>query len=123
MNPKQRQIVTLIFRMTPNGAEMQHPAIVLSDNELIDYQDGFTAVMLTSDEKWQYDDYTFEITNDMVVKAFSKRSFARLNLVSTFITSDIIPTVYDGNEIHEEHFKRLVMHISKLNFGVSLKQK
>lgn len=122
--PSQREIVELQFRI-PKGDSfelLEHPAIVLSNDEINQEEGGFVAVMMTSEEKYRDDPYSFELSNDMLTKPLIKSfSAVRVHLIGHFLYKDVIPNSHSGNSIKIEPFKRLLTHINRETFGFKIR--
>ncbi len=74
MKVNQRDIVELNFEL-PNGKLKAHPALVISNQNVLDAEDIFYAVMISTKE--YNDEFTFELTNAMLTKPLSKISFVK----------------------------------------------
>src|SRR5437016_730980 len=88
MQVQQRQIIEVPFNLSQGI--MNHPALILSVNDIIQLEEAFTAVMITSEN---YDDeYSFPITNDMLQSGTLSKPYCeiRVHLVSYFKTSEVI---------------------------------
>lgn len=69
MKINQRDIVELHFEL-PNGKFKTHPALVISNQNVLDAEDIFYAVMISS--KNFNDEFSFEVTNAMLSKPLLK---------------------------------------------------
>jgi hypothetical protein len=118
MTIHQRQIVEVEFRLPPDGEYLRHPCIVLSNDTINDEEQGFVAVMLTSQERYKDDLYSFEISDKMLNKPHSKKfCAARLHLVGNFLYDDIISNSHSGVEINIDSFNRLLSQINRITFN------
>lgn len=99
MKVYQRQIVELSFRFPPDGKNLVHPCIVLSNDDINAEEEGFVAVVMTSQEKYRDDLYSFEITDSMLNKPIGKAfSAARIHLIGNFLHKDVITNRHAGTE-------------------------
>ena len=88
MRIHQREIVELPFSL-PNGQILTHMGLVLSREELQDYEDGmFYAVLISS--KNHYPELTLEINPEWLSKPLSKNSYFITHIVSQFNAEDVI---------------------------------
>jgi mRNA-degrading endonuclease toxin of MazEF toxin-antitoxin module len=71
----------------PNHGFKVHPVIILSNDSVNEYGDGFICAMITSIE--QSDDFTFWLDNKMLQKEMKKKSQVRLHLISGLDESSI----------------------------------
>jgi hypothetical protein len=122
MTIRQRQLVEVEFRLPPDGKLLRHPCIVLSNEDINDEEEGFVAVMLTSEPHYRGDEYSFEITNSMLTRPHDLPfCAARMHLIGNFIYSDIIKNSKWGNEIRIQPFKRLVTLINQTAFRMQFR--
>lgn len=121
MSIAQRQIVEVEFRLPPDGKFLRHPCIVLSNAEINDEEEGFVGVMLTSDQRYKSDEYSFEIFNDMLSKAHDLPfCAARIHLIGNFLYKDVIKNSKWGTEMRKDPFRRLVTTINRTTFQMQL---
>ncbi len=117
----QRNVVEVQFRLPSDGRLEEHPVIVLSNDEINEIEDGFVAVMMTSQEKFRDDEYSFELDDSMFTKPLGKKfSAVRLHLVGNFIENDVISNFKTGNQMKLEPFKRLLVHLNRTTFGLQI---
>lgn len=110
----QREIVEVPYKL-PNGEILIHPALVLSPNELQDYEDGmFYAVLISS--KNHFPELTMEIKNEWLNKPLSKHSFFVTHIVSIFTVEEVM-TRYN-NYIKSNYFDAVLRKIIHSMFGV-----
>ena len=109
------------FRLPPDGKVLPHPCIVLSNEEINEYESGFVAVMLTSEIRYKGDEYSFEILDDMLTKPHKKKfCAARMHLIGNFIYRDVIINSQSGAEMRTDAFRRLVTSINKVTFKLNM---
>ncbi len=110
----QREIVELPYTL-PNGQVLIHPALVISANELQDYEDGmFYAVLISS--KNHYSEFTVEIKNEWLNKPLSKRSYFVTHIISMFNVDDVV-TRYN-NYVKSAYFDDIIDKVICNVFGV-----
>ena len=87
MKVNQRDIVLLNFEL-PNGSYKTHPALVISNQNVLEAEDIFYAVMISTKE--YNDEFTFELKNTMLSKPLSKTSFVKCQLIQSYTINEII---------------------------------
>ncbi len=90
MKISQRDIVELNFEL-PNGKLKAHPALVISNDNVLDAEDIFYAVMISS--KDYNDEFTFELTNSMLTKPLSKTSYVKCQLLQSYSVKEVISKI------------------------------
>lgn len=114
MKVYQRSVVELPFNL-PEGVK-NHPAIVISTNDVITYDSLFIAVMITHDKT--EDDYTFHLSQNMFIGNSPPTSYqARVHLVGLFTFKEILPNSHHNIMMKESDFKRLLNRIVQVTFG------
>lgn len=108
---RQRDIVDVRFDI--NGDFLQHPVIVLSNNDAIQLEEYFVGIMLTS--TGADDEFSFLLGDYMLNTPMSKSTQARLHLLGWFRLEDVIPTPHN-NFIKITYFNQLINQISKTTF-------
>lgn len=108
----QRDIVEVVFDEDLGG---NHPAIVISNKLVQEVEGYFVCVMMTSQD---YDDeFSFLITDDMVMKPLNKpHSEARCHLIN-FVPIDAILKNSHSNQLKVEAFKDLIKKINRSTFS------
>ena len=87
MKVNQRDIVLLNFEL-PNGSYKTHPALVISNQNVLEAEDIFYAVMISTKE--YHDEFTFELKNTMLTKPLSKTSFIKCQLIQSYTVNEVI---------------------------------
>jgi len=108
--PYQRgDIIEVNLGMPPGGKVMNHPAVIISNDDVFEDDDCYLVVMLTSQ---QYGDrYTFELTNDMLSQTNNMPySEARCHLV-TYILPTHIASARSRNKVKRQYVDALVEHM------------
>jgi len=100
----QREIIEVPFSL-PDGQILVHPALVLSSEELQDYEDGmFYAVLISS--KNHYPELTLEIKNEWLNKPLSKQSYFITHILSMFNVDDVMNRY--NNYIKDKYFDEIL---------------
>jgi len=103
----QREIVEVPFDM-PDGRVLTHMALVLSADDIQDYEEGlFYAVLISS--KNHFPELTIPVQNEWLNKPLSKDSFFVTHIVKDFNVSDVINNY--NNFIKADIFPSLVKQI------------
>ena len=105
MNVQQRDIVELNFEL-PDGKFKTHPALVISNEQVLETEDIFYAVMISS--KPFNDEFTFELNNSMLSKPLSKKSFVKCQLIQSYTTDEVISKISSIKIIYFEQIKRKI---------------
>jgi hypothetical protein len=114
--PGQRNVVEVDFKL-PSGGSEKHPVIVLTNDEINTEEGGFVAVMMTSQDHYRDDLYSFELNDAMFTKPLGKPfSAVRLHLIGNFNNSEVIPNSFSGNQMRLEPFKRMLTQIRMIAF-------
>lgn len=104
---QQREIVEVPFNM-PDGRVLTHMVLVLSREELQDYEDGmFYGVLISS--KNYFPELTIEIQPQWLNKPLSKKSFFVTHLIQQFNVDEVM-TKYNMY-IRAEYFESIVDRI------------
>lgn len=90
MKVNQRDIVEVNFQL-PNGKFKAHPALVVSNQNVLDTEDIFYAVMIST--KNYNDEFTFELTNTMLTKPLYKNSYVKCQLLQSYTTNEVISKI------------------------------
>jgi len=105
MNIQQRDIVELNFEL-PDGKLKTHPAIVISNGLVLETEDIFYAVMISS--KPFNDEFTFELNNSMLSKPLSKKSFVKCQLIQSYTKDEVISKISSVKLIYFEQIKKKI---------------
>lgn len=104
---KQREIVEVPF-VLPDGSIKPHPALVISREDLQDYEDGlFYAVLVST--KNHYPELTIPIKNERFNKPLSKKSYFVTHIVHPFNVQHVIAKYHCY--IKEQYFDYVVNKI------------
>lgn len=110
----QKEIVEVPFDL-PDGRVLPHMAMVLSCDEIQDYEDGmFYAVLISS--KNHYPELTIPIEAGWLSKPLSKQSYFITHIVKEFHVDDVMNRY--NNYIKESIFEKVVRQIVKNVVGI-----
>ena len=87
MRIQQRDIIELNYEL-PNGKFKTHPALVISNANVLEVEDIFYAVMISSNP--MNEDFNFELDNSMLTKPLSKKSYIKCQLIQSYSTEEVI---------------------------------
>lgn len=75
----------------PNGKFKTHPALVISNSNVLEIEDIFYAVMISSNP--MNEEFNFELDNSMLTKPLSKKSFVKCQLIQSYTTDEVISKI------------------------------
>ena len=96
MKVQQRDIVELNYEL-PNGKFKAHPALIISNSNVLETEDIFYAVMISSNP--MNEEFNFELENSMLTKPLSKKSFIKCQLIQSYSTDEVILRISSLNQI------------------------
>ena len=106
MKVQQRDIIELNYEL-PNGKFKAHPALVISNSNVLEAEDIFYAVMISSNP--MNEEFNFELNNSMLTKPLSKKSFIKCQLIQSYTTDEVISKISSVNQTTFENIlKRIV---------------
>ena len=109
MKVYQREIVEVPFDL-PDGRILTHMALVLSADDIQEYEDGlFYAVLISS--KNHFPELTIPIQKEWISKPLSKQSYFVTHIVKDFNVEDVISRY--NNFIKAEYFPTIVKQIAE----------
>ncbi|MEY3441873.1 MAG: hypothetical protein RLZZ519_154 [Bacteroidota bacterium] len=77
--------------------------------------------MMTTDQRYDGDEYSFKLLNEMLNKPHGKQfCAARIHLVGHFLYKDVIMNSQWGSEMRIEPFKRLLTTINRVTFQMQV---
>ncbi len=102
-------IVEVNLGMPPDGKILNHPAVIISNEDVYNDDDCYIVVMLTSQK---YDDkYSFEVSDHMLATSSGKfRSEARCHLVTYILNSHIVVGKH-RSRLRRQYVDALVEHM------------
>jgi len=108
---EQGDIVLVNFPL-PDGFKL-HPAVIVSNEEVYETEECYIGNMLTSSKI--RDNFSFEITNDMLTKPLDKQSQVRCQLIALFNENEIEKKI---SKLRKEPLTKLVKQISDNVFKI-----
>jgi hypothetical protein len=90
MRVQQRDIIELNYEL-PNGKYKIHPASVISNSNVLETEDIFYAVMISSNP--MNAEFNFGLDNSMLTKPLSKPSFIKCQLIQSYTTDEVISKI------------------------------
>ena len=110
----QREIVEVAYPL-PDGSTLVHPALIISRDEIQDYEDGlFYAVLISS--KNHYPELTIPIKDEWLHKPLSKKSYFVTHIIAPFTAEQVMNR--NNNFIKSIYFEPLIDHIISNVVGV-----
>lgn len=105
-------IIEIVFELPYNESSKPHPVIIISNEDVYEQDGLYICVMITHMES--KDQYTFEITDEMLVKGGDgKFSQARCHLITNVSDDDII-SKHSRNSMKLNFVERLVTRIETI---------
>ena len=110
MKVQQRDIVELNYEL-PNGKIKIHPVLIISNDNVLETEDIFYAVMISSNPI--NDDFTFELDNSMLSKPLSKKSYVKCQLLQSYSIDEVISKI---SIVKQVHFDKILKRIFETVF-------
>ena len=89
MKYHQRDIVEISF-LFPDGTFKPHPAIIVSNDQLQEDEDGMFYLVLITSNDWLNPQYSYPLTDEMVTGfTFSKPGLVKCHILSGNIERDV----------------------------------
>jgi mRNA-degrading endonuclease toxin of MazEF toxin-antitoxin module len=107
---QQRDIVELNYEL-PNGRFKAHPAVVISNTNVLETEDIFYAVMISSNP--MNEEFNFELDDSMLTKPLSKKSFVKCQLIQSYAQGEVISKI---SSIRKSDFDSLLKRIFETVF-------
>jgi hypothetical protein len=105
MKYHQRDIVEVSF-LFPDGTFKPHPAIIISNNELQEDEDGLIYLVLISSNDTINPQYSYPLTDDMLIShRFVKPSLVKCQIISGYVERDVLRRL---GAIKERYFNEIV---------------
>jgi len=105
MRVQQRDIVELNFEL-PDGKLKSHPALIISNEHVLNTEDIFYAVMISS--KPFNDEFTFELHDTMLTKPLPKKSYVKCQLIQSYSTDEVISKISSMKVAFFEQVKKMI---------------
>ncbi len=110
MRVQQRDIVELNYEL-PNGKFKTHPALVISNTNVLETEDIFYAVMISSNS--MNEEFNFELDNSMLTKPLSKKSYVKCQLIQSYTTDEVISRI---SSLKQASFEKILKRIFETVF-------
>lgn len=105
MRVQQRDIIELNYQL-PNGKFKAHPALVISNSNVLETEDIFYAVMISSNS--MNEEFNFDLDNSMLTKPLSKKSYIKCQLIQSYTTDEVISKISSLKQASfDKIFKRI----------------
>jgi mRNA-degrading endonuclease toxin of MazEF toxin-antitoxin module len=105
MKINQRDIVEVQFEL-PIGTFKIHPALVISNNSVLEVEDIFYAVMIST--KDYNDEFTYAINNSMCTKPLSKTSYVKCQLIQSYSENEVLSKISPLKPIYFDEVKKMI---------------
>ena len=110
MKVQQRDIIELNYEL-PNGKFKTHPALIISNSNVLETEDIFYAVMISSNP--MNEEFNFELDNSMLTKPLSKKSFVKCQLIQSYTTDEVISKL---STLKQANFDKVLKRIFETVF-------
>ena len=105
MKYHQRDIVEVNF-LFPDGTFKAHPAIIVSNDQLQEDEDGMFYLVLITSNDWLNPQYSYPLKDEMVNGfSFSKPSLVKCQIISGNIERDVVRRL---GSIKQKYFDEIV---------------
>ena len=105
MRAQQKDIVELNYEL-PNGKFKMHPALIISNANVLETEEIFYALMISSNP--MNDDFTFELDNNMLTKPLSKKSFVKCQLIQSYSPGEVISKISTVKQIYFDKIVKMI---------------
>lgn len=110
MRVQQRDIIELNYQL-PNGKFKAHPALVISNSNVLETEDIFYAVMISSNS--MNEEFNFDLDNSMLTKPLSKKSYIKCQLIQSYTTDEVISKI---SSLKQASFDKILKRIFETVF-------
>jgi len=110
MKVQQRDIIELNYEL-PNGKFKAHPALVISNSNVLETEDIFYAVMNSSNS--MNEEFNFELDNSMLTKPLSKKSYVKCQLIQSYTIDEVVSKL---SSLKQVNFERVLKKIFETVF-------
>ena len=110
MKVQQRDIIELNYEL-PNGKFKMHPALVISNSNVLETEDIFYAVMISSNS--MNEEFNFELDNSMLTRPLSKKSYIKCQLIQSYTTDEVISKI---SSLKQSGFDKVLKRIFETVF-------
>ena len=105
MKYHHRDIVEVSF-FFPDGTFKPHPAIIVSNDELQEAEDGMFYLVLITSNDWLNPQYSYPLSDEMIVgHTFAKPSLVKCQIIAGYIERDVVRRL---GSIKEKYFNEIV---------------
>ena len=105
MKYHQRDIVEVSF-LFPDGSFKPHPAIIVSNDQLQEDEDGMFYLVLITSNDWINPQYSYPLTDEMIVgHTFFKPSLVKCQIITGDVERDVQRRL---GSIKEKYFNEIV---------------
>ena len=105
MKYHQRDIVEVSF-LFPDGTFKPHPAIIVSNDELQEVEDGMVYLVLITSNDWLNPQYSYPLTDEMIIgHSFVKPSLVKYQIIAGYIERDVVRRL---GVIKEKYFNEII---------------
>ena len=105
MKYHQRDIVEVSF-LFPDGTFKPHPAIIVSNDQLQEDEEGMFYLVLITSNDWLNPQYSYPLTDEMIVgHTLSKPSIVKCQIITGYIERDVTRRL---GSIKEKYFNEIV---------------
>ncbi|WP_222166271.1 type II toxin-antitoxin system PemK/MazF family toxin [Edaphocola aurantiacus] len=117
MTYQKGDIVEIYFKLPNQGNPKPHPIVIISHEDVYHQDYYYIGVMLT--QSTHIDDFSFEITKEMVTNHNGKYSQARCHLITNFEDTHIVPNAH-SNKMKQSAVNELIAFINVITFDFPL---
>lgn len=105
MKYRQRDIVEVSF-LFPDGTFKPHPAIIVSNDNLQEDEEGLLYLVLVTSNNTINPQYSYPLTEEMLVEhSFSKPSVAKCQIIAGYVERDVYRRL---GSIKEKYFNEII---------------
>lgn len=104
MKVNQRDIIELNFEL-PNGKFKVHPALVISNQNVLEAEDIFYAVMISTKE--YNDQFSVKLKDVMLSKPLHKKSFVKCQLIQSYTLNEVISKISSKKQVYFEEIRQV----------------
>ncbi|SDP93727.1 PemK-like, MazF-like toxin of type II toxin-antitoxin system [Mucilaginibacter sp. OK268] len=117
MSFKEGHIVALNFEMPNDGSYLEHPAVIISCDEVYSKDKCYVCVMISGTE--QTDRFSFKLDSTMYEKPhIGKKSQVRCHLI-LYVLEKYILDLQPFNKLTPQAMERLIAHINDATFDAA----
>jgi len=105
MKYHQKDIVEVNF-LFPDGTFKPHPAIIVSNDQLQEDEDGMVYLVLITSNDWYNPQYSYPLSDEMIIgHKFSKHSLVKCQIIAGYIERDVNRKL---GSIKEQYFNEII---------------